>query len=120
MGGSLGDKRVCMRVFPGIISAQKVSLGELLTYTDPRLVAEVGAKANPGRAAERRRNAGLGTVPDVQCVTGTAADGFVQVKEHTVEVAAAAEGDVQAGASTAEQMRRLPSAWRCWALLPSQ
>ena len=62
---------------------------------------------NPGGAAERRRNAGPGTALDAQCVTGTAADGFAQVKEHAAEVAAAAEGDMQAGASAVEQMCRL-------------
>jgi len=109
MGGSLGDKQAHARAFPGIISAQKVSLGELLAYTDPRPAAEVGAKANLGGAVERHGNAGPGTVPDAQCVTGTAADGFAQVKERAAEAAAAAEGDAQAGASTAEWMHRL--AW---------
>jgi len=111
-GGSLGDKRACTRVFPGIISAQKVSPGELLAYTNPKPAAEEGAKVNPGRAAERCRNAGPGTALDAQCVTGTAADRFAQVKERAAEAAAAAEGDAQAGASTAERMRRL-AAWRC-------
>ena len=69
------------RAFPGIISAWKVSPGELLAYVNPRLAAEEGAKANPGGAAERRRNAGLGAALDAQCVTGTTADGFTQVKE---------------------------------------
>ena len=90
-----------------------MSPGELLAYTDPRLVAEEGAKANPGGAAERRRNAGPSTVLDAQCATGTAADRFVQVKECAAEAAAAAEGDAQAGASTAERMRRLA---RCLAV----
>ena len=97
-----------------------MSPGELLAYTDPRPAAEEGAKANPGGAAERRRNAGPSTALDVQCATGTAADGFVRVKECAAEAATAAEGDVQVGASTAERMRRLPGAWRCWALPPSQ
>jgi len=96
-----------VRAFPGIISAQKVSPGELLTYTNPKLAVEEGAKANPGRAAERYRNAGPGTVLDAQCATGTATDRFVQVKEHAAEAAAAAEGDAQVGASTAERMCRL-------------
>ena len=83
-------------------------------------MVEEGAKANLGRAAERHRNVGLDAMLDVQCVTGTAVDGFAQVKERAAEAATAAEGDAQAGASTAERMRRLPDAWRCWALPPSQ
>ena len=84
-------------------------LGELLTYINPRLAAEEGAKANPGGAAEGRRNTGLGTALDAQCATGTAADRFAQVNERTVELGAAAEGDALAGASIVEWMRRL--AW---------
>jgi len=118
--GSPGDKRACARAFPGIISARKVSPGELLAYTDPRPAAEEGAKANPGGAAERRRNVGPSTALDAQCATGTATDGFARVKECAAEAAAAAEGDMQAGASTVERMRRLPGAWRCRALPPSQ
>ena len=107
------------RAFPGIISAWKVSPGELLAYVNPRPAAEEGAKANPGGAVERRRNAGPGAALDVQCATGTTVDGFARVKEHAAEAAAVAEGDAQAGASAAEQIHRLPGAWRCWAL-PSQ
>ena len=117
---SPGDKRARARAFPGIISARKVSPGELLAYANPRPVAEEGAKANPGGAAEGRRNAGPGAALDAQCATGTATDGFARVKECAAEVAAVAEGDAQAGASTAERMRRLPGAWRCRALPPSQ
>jgi len=75
---------------------------------------------NPGGVAEGRRNAGPGAALDVQCATGTAADGFTQVNKCAAELGAAAEGDALAGASIAERMRRLPSAWRCWALPPSQ
>ena len=102
-----------MRAFLGIISARKVSPGELLAYVNPRPAAEEGAKANLGGAAERHRNAGPGAALDAQCVTGTATDGFAQVKECTAEVAAVAEGDAQAGASAAEQMCRLT---RCLAV----
>jgi len=63
---------------------------------------------------------GPGAALDTQCVTGTAADGFTQVNECAVELGAAVEGDALAGASIAERMRRLPSAWRCQALPPSQ
>jgi len=96
-------------VLPGIISARKLFPGELLAYTNPRLVAEEGAKANPGRAVEGCSNMGLGTVLDAQCATGTAADGFAQVNECAAELGAAAEGDMLAGASIAERMCRL--AW---------
>jgi len=94
-------------VFPGIISARKLFPGELLAYTNPRPVAEEGAKANPGGAAEGRRNAGLGAALDAQCATGTAADRFTRVNKHAAEPGAAAEGDALAGASIAERMRRL-------------
>ena len=64
------------RAFLGIISAQKVSPGELLANANPRLVAEESAKANLGGAAERHRNVGPGTALEAQCVTGTAVDRF--------------------------------------------
>ena len=103
-----------MRVFPGIISAQKLFLGELLAYTNPRPAVEEGAKANPGRAAEGHRNTGLAAALDMQCATGTTVDGFAQVNERAVELGAAAEGDVLVGASIVEQMCRLA---RCLAVL---
>ena len=111
--GSLGDKWAHARAFPGIISAQKVSPGELLAYANPRLATEECAKANPGGAGESCKNAGLGAALEAQCVTGTATDGFAQVKERAAELATAVEGDALAGASTAERMRMLPGAWRC-------
>jgi len=98
-------------VFPGIISAWKLFPGELLAYTNPRPVAEEGAKANLGGAAEGRRNAGPGAALDAQCATGTAADRFAQVNECAAEPGAAVEGDALAGASIAERMCRLPGAW---------
>jgi len=104
---SLGDKRAHTRAFPGIISARKVSPGELLTYANPRLVAEEGAKANLGRAAEMHRNAEPGAALEAQCAIGTTMDGFAQVKERAAEPGAVAEGDTLAGASTAERMRML-------------
>jgi len=112
MERSLGDKRAHTKAFPGIISARKVFPGELLAYANPRPVAEEGAKANLGGAAERRRNAGPDAALEVQCTIGTATDGFAQVKEHAAELGAAAEGDALAGASIAERMRMLPGAWR--------
>ena len=77
---------------------------------NPRLVAEKGENAHLGEAAERCENASPGTALEAECVTGTAADGFAQVKERAAELAAAAEGDAWAGASTAERMRTPPGA----------
>ena len=108
------------RAFPGIISARKVYTGELLTYTNPRPEAEEGAKARPGDAAERRENASPDAALEVGYATGITADGLARVKERAAEPVAAAEGNARAGASTAERMRTLPGAWRCWALPPSQ
>jgi len=90
---SPGDKWARTKAFPGIISARKVSLGELLAYANPRPVAEEGAKANPGGAAETRRNVGPDAALEAQCTIGTAANGFARVKERAVEPGAAAEGD---------------------------
>ena len=98
------------RAFPGIISAWKVYTGELLTYTNPRLEAEEGANTRPGNVAERRENASPGTALEAGYVAGIAADGLAQVKERAAEPVAAAEGDAQAGASTAERMHMLPDA----------
>ena len=100
-GGAQGDKQVHARAFPGIVSAWKLPPGELLVNINPRLAVEKGAKANLGRAVERRRNAGPGTALEAQYATGIAVDRFMQVKECAVEPVTAAEGDVQAGASTA-------------------
>jgi len=97
--GSPGDKRVRVRAFPGIISAWKVSPGELLAYANPRPATEECAKANPGGAAESRKNAGPGTALEAQCATGTAADGFARVKERAAEPATTAEGDALVGNS---------------------
>jgi len=62
---------------------------------NPRLVAEKGTNASPSTALEGG------------CATRTAMDGFTQLKERAAELVAAAEGDAQAGASTAEQMHML-------------
>ena len=64
------------RAFPGIISAQKVSVGEVLAYMNPRPAAEEGANALPSEAGERRENASPSTALEGGCATGTAADGF--------------------------------------------
>jgi len=93
-----------VRVFPGIISAQKVSAGEVLTYTNPRPAAEEGANARLSEAGERCENASLSTGLEGGCVTRTAVDGFARLKERAAELVAAVEGVVWVGASTAEQM----------------
>ena len=49
----------------------------------------------------------------MQYATGTATDGFTQVKECAAEPATVAEGDMLPGASTAEHMRMVPGAWQC-------
>jgi len=104
LSGSPRGKCKHARVFLGIISAQKVSAGEVLTYTNPRPVAEEGTNTRPSEAGERRENASPSTVLEGGCATGTTADRFAQVKEHTAEPVAAAEGVMQAGASTVEWM----------------
>jgi len=73
-------------------------------------VAEEGANARPSEVGERRENASPSNALEGGCATGTAADGFAQVKECATEPVTAAEGDARAGASTAEQMRTLPGA----------
>ena len=71
---------------------------------------EGGANVLPDQAVGKCKNASLGTALEARCVTGTAVDRFAQVKEHTVEPVTAVEGDVRAGASTAERMRTLGAA----------
>ena len=84
-----------------------MSAGELHIFTNPRLGAEEGANTRPGDVAERCENASLDATLEAGYATGITADGFAQVKERAAEPAAVAEGDAQAGASTAEQMRML-------------
>jgi len=115
LSGSPRGKCKCARAFPGIISAQKVSAGEVLTYTNPRLAAEEGTNTHLSEAGERRKNASPSTVLEGGCATGTAADGFAQVKERAAELVTAAEGVAQAGASIAERMRMLPG---CLVMMP--
>ena len=118
--GSPGNKHICMRAFLGIISAQKVSLGELLIYTNPRLAAEEGTNVHLGEVAERCENTSPGTVLKAECTTGTTMNGFMQVKKCAAEPATAAEGDMWVVETTTEQMHMLLGAWRCWAPPPSQ
>jgi len=63
-------------VFLGIISAWKVSAGEVLTYINPRPAAEEGTNMCPSEAGERCRNVSLSTVLEGGYVTGTATDRF--------------------------------------------
>jgi len=74
---------------------------------NPRPAVEEGTNARPSKVGERCENASPRNVLEGGCATGTTADGFTQVKECAVEPVAAAEGDMRAGASTAEQMRML-------------
>jgi len=111
LSGSPGGKCERARAFPGIISARKVSAGEVLTYTNPIPAAEKRANARPSKVGERRENASPSTALEGGCATGTAADGFARLKERAAEPVAAAEGDARAGASIAERMRTLPGAW---------
>jgi len=83
-------------------------VGEVLAYMNPRSAVEEGANALLSEAGERCGNASPSTTLEGGCVTGTAADRFVQAKERAAELVATAEGDVQVGASTAERMHMLP------------
>jgi hypothetical protein len=94
--------------------------GNVPICLDASPVAESGANARPGEAAERCENASAGTALEDGYASGTAADGFPQVKKCAAEPAAAAEGDTRAGASTAARGRALPGVWRCRAPPPSQ
>ena len=78
--------------------------GIFLPLKNPRLVAERGANVGP--------HAPLGG----QCATGTAADGFAQMKTPSVGPSAAAgvpRGDVHARACTATRMSAQLGAWGC-------
>jgi hypothetical protein len=62
---SSGDKWTHARAFPGTISAQKVYPEEVRAHASSRPVAEEGANAHPGRAAENAR-----TRARAQCLRG--------------------------------------------------
>ena len=111
--GSPRDKRTCARAFLGIISARKVSTGELLTYTNPRLEAEEGTNMRPGDAAERRENTSPGAALEAGYVAGIAVDGLTRVKECAVKLVAAVEGTHRRG-----QAQR--SGCTCYQMPPSQ
>ena len=67
---------------------------------DPGTVAESGTNALLGRVAEKRKNVNPGTVLEGGDVSGSTVGWFLGLKECATEPAAAAEGDVHAGAST--------------------
>src|SRR5712691_6228165 len=69
--------------------------------SNPSPVADRGANARPGEAAERCANTSTGATLDDGYASGTTADGFPRVKKCAAEPAAAAEGVARAGASTA-------------------
>ena len=77
----------------------------------PDLVEEWGTNAGLEKAAKSCKRAGPGEVLEGAYAAGITLDRFVQVEEHVVELGATAEGDMRAGASTAEQMCTLPGAW---------
>jgi len=79
-------------------------------------VAESGANACPGEAAQRCENASAGTALEDAYASGTAADGFPRVRKCAAEPAAAAEGDARAGASTAVRGRAGPRARTAWSV----
>ena len=75
---------------------------------EPATAAEGDARAGectPGRAAGKCENASPGTPPEAGCTTGFIVDRSARVKEHAVELAAAAEGDARAGESTLARLR---------------
>jgi len=72
-------------------------------YVNTGMVAESGANVCPSKVAGKRENASPGTMLEGGYPSGTAIDWFAQVKEPSVELAAAAEGVAHAGASAAAQ-----------------
>jgi len=119
-GGGPGDEQTCVRVFPGIISAQKVLFGEIPTCASLELAEEGGADTGPGEAAESCKSAPTHAALEGGCAAGATADRFAQVERHVVGLAGAAEGNMWLGVSTVEQMCMVLGAWWCPALLPSQ
>ena len=73
-------------------------------------VAESGANTRPGEAAQRCENVSTGAALEDAYASGTAADGFPQVRKCAAEPAAAAEGDTRTGASTAARGHTGPRA----------
>ena len=105
---------------PGYYFSPECFLGGVPTCAILGAVAEGGANARAGEAAEKRANVCPGTALEVGYPSGTAVDGFGRMKERSAELAATAEGSTRAGASTAARMRTLPGAWRLRAAPHSQ
>ena len=80
---------------------------EALVCASPEPAEEGGANADPEEVAQSRERAGPGAALEGGYAAGIAADRFARAEERAVEPGAAAEGDAQAGASTAERVRRL-------------
>ena len=78
-GESRGETWTRARVFPGIISARKVFFGDIPTCASLEPAEKGGANAGPGKEAESREIAGLGTALDGGYAAGTSADGFAQL-----------------------------------------
>jgi len=90
-----------VRVFLGIISAQKVVWVNVLAYPDPVPVAEGGANMHPSDVAGKCANARPGVPLEGGYACGTSPNRFAGANECTVEHTTAAEGDACTGASTA-------------------
>ena len=96
-------KCACACAFPGVISARKSAQALIPAYANHGMVAESGANACPCKAAGKGKKASPGTMLEGRYTSGTAVDRFVQVKEPSAELAAAAEGVARAGASAVAQ-----------------
>ena len=107
-------------MFPGIISAQKVLFGKIPTCASLESAEEEGTDTGLVEVAESHKSTPVGAALEGGCAARATTDRFVQVERRIVGLAGAVEGDVQSGASTAEQMHMMPGAWWCLALLPSQ
>ena len=81
-----------VRVFPGIISAQKVFFEEIPICTSLEPVEKGGASAGPGEAVESHESAALSTALDRGYAARISLDRFMQVEECAVELASTAEG----------------------------
>jgi len=99
-----GGKQMRMRVFPGIISAQKVFYEDIPACASLELAEKGGTNVGLGEAVKSCKSMGLSAVLDRGYAARISMDGFVQVEECAVELASAAGGVAQAGvgASTAE------------------
>jgi len=109
-GRPRGSMRVCKSV-PGHYLSPECVCWEVLACASPEPAEEGGANAGPEKAAKSRKRAGPGEALEGAYAAGITVDRFVQAEEHVVELGTAAEGDAQAGASTAEQMHMLLGAW---------